>query len=480
MADAPTPRRPSAREASWRPGDITIIVLVAAVVRWPAVVADFWFDEILSYENFARRASSMADIFFAPALKHDNNHQLNTLVLYWLGDQSWWPVYRLPALACGLLTVGAVVVLGQRRGRLEGLATGLLVAASFMFIVYSTEARGYSWALCFAVLGFLALDTYLASGSRRARALFWAAVGVGLAAHPAILHFYLGAVLWSGYRLRSARPTLVRLHALPLAWILAWLLVVVRGAGVGGGPAWTWHEIADRSLSWTLGYSTGIVPAAIAATGVAVLVAWDARRLWLEGSDQGLFYVGAIAGPVVLLAALSPPFLFPRYLLVPLLFLLAVTGRALARLWTESTVGPPIAVALLVGFLWGNGMHLVRLVEQRHGNHEDAVRLLAGAGVKTPVAVTSRSLDAWTELPLQFYARTLGLTGRIEYVPRGRRRTMPVDARPIEWLVEPSEPCAALPGPRLRLPSGDVYVLTSAFPVCGPSGMSWSLYAIER
>jgi hypothetical protein len=47
--------------------------LVAAALRWRGIFTDFWLDEIWSYDQFARRAHSVADILFNPAFKHDNN-----------------------------------------------------------------------------------------------------------------------------------------------------------------------------------------------------------------------------------------------------------------------------------------------------------------------------------------------------------------------------------------------------------------------
>ncbi len=73
-------------------------IAMALAFRLPALLTDFWFDEVFSYERFVRHARSIGDIFFGDALKHDNNHHLNTLTLYLLGEQSNWILYRLPSL----------------------------------------------------------------------------------------------------------------------------------------------------------------------------------------------------------------------------------------------------------------------------------------------------------------------------------------------------------------------------------------------
>jgi hypothetical protein len=459
--------------------DVAAIVLLAFVVRVPAVLTDFWFDEIFSYERFARTARSVQDIFLSPALKHDNNHHLNTLTMYWLGDQTSWFVYRLPVTACGLLAVAGAVMVGRRRSRAEGVLSGLVAATSLMLVAFTTDARGYGWLIAFAVLGFLALDRFLRSGNRGALITFWIALAGGLASHATMLHFYLGALLWSGFHLRTRRVDLVKLHIVPAAWILFWAVAVLRGSTVGGGPPWTWSQIGDEGLAWTFGYPLGVIPAWAAGAVAAGLVLWDARRLWAEGSDEGLFTVGAILSPVIFVAALSPPYLFPRYFLVPILFLLLVVGRCLGRCWTTGPAGRAAVIALTLAFLAGNSVQIFRFVQERRGTHVAAVRLFLDSGPSSPIVVTSRSLDTWTEMPIRFYERRLGEAGRITYVPRATVAERSAAEPRIQWVVEPAQPCAPDPGTRLTLPNGDAFALTNAYRVCGPSGMSWFLFARE-
>ena len=458
--------------------ELSVVVTLALVFRLPALLTDFWFDEIFSYERFVRRARSVTDLFLDSALKHDNNHHLNTLALYLLGEQPNWVVYRLPSLVAGLLAVGLVVLIGRRRGRFEAFAAGVLVAESYMVVVYSTEARGYAWLLAFAAMGFLALDRFLATRGQAPLWVFWLSMAAGLAAHPEILHVYLGALLWSGFRLRSAPRDLARLHAVPMLWIGAWIVFVMRGSIVGGGPPWTWREILDRSLAWTIGYPIQTVPPLLVACACVAVVLWDARRLWAEGSDEGLFYIGTILGPVVLMTALSPPYLFPRYFLVPLFFLLVVTGRRTAALAMSSTRGRWATVAVLLLFIAGNGVHVARMFRARYGNHTSAVRLLAANPPARGVTVTSWSLDQWTQLPLAFYASRLGLNDRVEYIPRAELTRRAATAPLVDWVTEVTPPCDPPPPARRSLPSvGGTYALTGSFPVCGLSGMSWYVYS---
>jgi hypothetical protein len=122
------------------------------------------------------------------------------------------------------------------------------------------------------------------------------------------------------------------------------------------------------------------------------------------------------------------------------------------------------------------------MFRERHGNHVTALQMIVEGGQTTTsgrVLVGSWSLDHWTALPIAFYATRLGLQDRLEYVPRldVAQRVASQDA-PVDWALEVTQPCAAPPAPSRALPAGGpTYVLKKSFAVCGPSGMSWYLYA---
>jgi hypothetical protein len=435
---------------------------------------DFWLDEIWSY-NLARRARSVADIFLSPDLKSDNNHQLNTVWLYVLGDQRDWVLYRIPALVAGVLAVAVAYSIGGHRSRLEGMLAGLGVAGSFMMVVYSTEARGYALVLLFALLAFVALRRYLDAPSLAAGWWFWLWIVIGLAAQTSILHFYVGAFLWSGYRLRGRWRDFVRLHAVPAVWGGLWTTMVLFGSRIGGGPAWTWHSIGDQSLAWTFGYPLSVVPAWLAAGAAGALVIGDARQLWREGSDEGLFYVGAIFGPPILVAALSPPWLFPRYFLVSLLFLLLVAARSLARLSRRAAWGRPTTAAVLLLFVAGNIRHIVPLSAYGRGLASQAVREMADSSSPAGVFVTGLPVDLWSSVPIPFYEHALGLGDRLHYVPRGDLQKPGAPAR-IAWLIVQRQTDQTPPDDAVGLTGYGRFVLRHDYPQYGPSGMQWLLY----
>jgi hypothetical protein len=468
-------RGPARADSFWVPA--CGLAAFALLLRARAMFTDFWLDEIWSYD-LARRARSVADIFFSPDLKHDNNHQLNTLWLYVLGDQPHWVLYRIPALVAGVVAVVVAYAAGRERSRAEGWFAGLGVAVSFTMVVYSTEARGYALVLLFALLALVALRRYLDTPSLAGAARFWIWIVLGLAAQASILHFYLGAMLWSGYRLRGRSRDLLLLHGVPVAWGGLWAALVLLGSRIGGGPAWTWRSIGDQSLAWTFGYPVSIVPAWLAAGAASALVVWDARRLWRAGSDAGLFFVGAIFGPPIIVAALSPPWLFPRYFLVSLLFLLLVAARSLARLWCRPGWGRPMAGSVFLLFVVGNARHIVPFSEYGRGLASQAIRAMASSRPSGEIFVTGRPVDLWSSLPVAYYEHAFGLGNRLHYVPAADLEK-PGPPAPVDWLVVQGQTNDVAPGATVSVTGAGRFVLQHAYPQYGPSGMRWWLYRRE-
>jgi hypothetical protein len=446
-----------------------VLVALALAVRCRAILTEFWLDEIWSYEEFARRAHSVLDIFLNPAFRHDNNQHLNTVFLYLMGDRTWWPIYRMPALFAGLAAVAVATHIGFRRSAATGWLAGLFTAVSFIEVVYSTEARGYAWLVLFVLLAFQSLRNYLDSPSWSRAAWFWIWIVLALSAHTTVAHFYLGALLWSGFHLRGRLKDMVRLHAVPLLWALAWTLIVLRGSRVGGGPVWTWRVIGDQSFAWTFGYPVGLVPAILVAGLVLALVAWESHQLWSEGSDEGLFYVGVICGPPIFVAALAPPWLFPRYFLVSLTFVLLLLAQSIARLWGTRR-WRLVAAIFVAAFIGGNLTHVVHLGVRGRGHAAEALQDIAKSSPAPAIQITGRPIDLWTTLPLAFWDRVLGLNGRLHYI----RRDDP-EAASADWLIVQSQRDDQ-PAASINLSSTGSFVLKKTYPAYGPSGMIWSIY----
>jgi len=229
---------------------LVLIVALAAVVRLLASRGDLWLDEIFTINLLEQVSSPLAIL----TVRHENNHVVSTFFLYVLRpfDSDW--LYRLPSWIAGAATValGAWVAwLGEGRGggapddppRLRSILGALLLAGSYLLVHYGSEARGYSFALCF---GFVALGVALRDGvtawSPRAP-LYWLALVLAILGQALAVHVFVALVAWSTLRVGRARrgwrttiTTLVWWHGVPAVAYAAFYLGFLRLMTISGGP----------------------------------------------------------------------------------------------------------------------------------------------------------------------------------------------------------------------------------------------------
>jgi len=123
-----------------------VAALLATALRVAVIDNDLWLDEVWSVQQ-AASVESPADILVS--LHHDNNHHLNTLWLWLCGADAGPIRQRFPSLVAGILSVLLTGLVTLRWGKSAAFVAMLISSASIMFVQYSTEARGYSLALCF-------------------------------------------------------------------------------------------------------------------------------------------------------------------------------------------------------------------------------------------------------------------------------------------------------------------------------------------
>jgi uncharacterized membrane protein len=134
---------------------IALSLVFALGLRLAAASGDLWLDEIWSV-LIARTLHSAADVF---TLRHDNNHPLNTLYLYLLGQPRLQLEYRLASVLSGVACIGLVGYSAWRRwGARESWLATVLCAVSFPIVLYSSEARGYGLLLFFALMAFVGME----------------------------------------------------------------------------------------------------------------------------------------------------------------------------------------------------------------------------------------------------------------------------------------------------------------------------------
>ena len=188
---------------------------------------DLWLDEVWSL-NLAQRAHSVTDVFLR--LRHDNNHPINTLFMYWLGPQENLRWYRLLSAVSGIGTLFVVGHVAQRKwGRMEAIVALALAGTSYPLVLYFSEARGYAPAILCAVAAYAILDSPRRGSLRIRRVAFGAVSVIGLLSHASFFFVMLALAAFSvASESRAQDPVQERIrrflawHALPFAALMAW------------------------------------------------------------------------------------------------------------------------------------------------------------------------------------------------------------------------------------------------------------------
>jgi hypothetical protein len=446
-------------------------VVAGAAVRWPPCFNDFWLDEIWTW-SIARNLDSASQVF--TSVHNSNNHHLNTLLSYWIGDRASWAAYRVPSYVAGVATVALAAAIAWRRGRIEAVFAAALASSSFALIHFSSEARGYSLTVALALTAFLALDLELARSRVWCRVLFAVSVILGFLCHLSFGFFYAGAVLYT-LRLRWGRPGgaawLASLHAAPLAACVALFAVDLRHMTVGGGP----QAAVDQVLARTFGYALGLPIVhglfALYTLAGAAIVGLGIRMLALERNPRWILYAVAICvAPLGALATFQPNVVAVRYFLVSIALALLLYAFLLAHLYRAGGGRRAVSLALLALFVVGHGVHTVDFFEYGRGGYRDALLLMARESEGERIVVSSDH-EFRNATVLRFYARILPEGTRLDYRAREERPPGGSDWVVRHALANPEHPALFVTDDR-----GNRYTLVAEFPFAAISGFHWAVY----
>ena len=255
---------------------LPLILVIGGVLRGAGLFDDFWLDEIWSW-RITRSMHSIGDVLFSPAARIDNNHPLNTLLIYLLSDQRHWWIWRVPALIAGIGSIPLGFAIMRRRGVSEAWFAGVLFTLSYPLIFFSSEARGYALVVFFVLLAIDALDHAQHSLSLGWDLLFWFACAMGFLSHLTFVHAYVAMLVWSTARMIRRRQfaRLARLHLIPLAFF-AWLWwVFARHVIIGGSPPQRVSEAIVDAIGRLFASGESHTAALIATALAAGLFIWS-------------------------------------------------------------------------------------------------------------------------------------------------------------------------------------------------------------
>lgn len=469
-----------AKQWMWR---IVALLLVAAAgyLRWRASLGDFWLDEIWTWRLIQAKVSTDLDVF--TNIKHDNNHLLNTWIMYRLGLEQPLSVLRLPAVLAG---TGAVALAGwqaRARGNLEALFAMLLTGWSFVLVHYSSEARGYAYLLFFTMLAYYAQSRFDQTRHWQSGAVFSLACIGGFLSQYIFAFGYVAFGVWQLFSVIEERRWkrlfgLLLIHAPPLA-LLAWLKEV-NPLHVGGADIVNTIDVIRIALSLTIGGPEEGNWSWLAAWAASLLIAVSLGWLGRIDRRQTVFYVTAIVlAPVLVVTATGYGHLLPRHLLVPMLLVQLLFARGLAHLFCRGTVGRVAAITLLTASLAINEFPLARLLEYGRGNYTATLQYMSDHS-RLPVLTMASDHDDRNRMIIAFCGRH-ALTphsGSSLKMPLYINRQYVAGLTP-EWYILHSQDVTFNPPEKVRTDTNVEYRLQRVFRYSSLSGWHWAVYQTE-
>jgi hypothetical protein len=386
-----------------------LILMVAAAIRLVGINSQLWLDEIWSI-RLAQTAGSPLGVF---TLHHDNNHWLNTLVLYFLGPgRPWWTYHLLPEIT-GIATVLLGWLIARRRGAAQGIAALILLGASEFLVEYSSDARGYAPAGFFAMLCAWLLERHLSTPRRWSAALLAISAILGLLSHLTFLVIFAGLIAASIIALRRRRSwaaTMTRAAiwwAVPLAAIVTLFIVddfphIMRG----GGPP-TPIDLPAQTAAMSLGLPLSGILAPLCGIFVMLICALQIWRLFRAADPLWpLFLAAFLFVPLVIFFLPRTTYLHPRYIYVAVPFLLLLLGLELGYWISTSKLLHCAAIAVLIAFCIANAIAMRPFFTKGRGDYLGALKYMSANTTSPQIVVDTadRHPDS-TLMVLQYYAQ---------------------------------------------------------------------------
>jgi Dolichyl-phosphate-mannose-protein mannosyltransferase len=380
---------------------------LAAIIRVRAAMNDLWMDEIWSIE-LIRELRSAIGVF--TQTHHDNNHYLNSLFIYFLGQRGNWPGYRILSEVAGIGAVVLAWIIGARRDKSTAFFSAFLVSFSYVLILYSSEARGYASLVFFCFLCFLILRSFLDEPRWQLAILFSLSAVLGFTSHLTFLIFLLASLIWFGLRLFRSNLPLQKIvvwtaafYAVPCLYLVALYWVDIRFLQIGGGTPISMFDGYRATLAWALGGPNASWWQTVTAGTTAVGVMAGLVVLFRDGFDEWVFFLGvAVVIPLCMPLFEHGTLHYVRYFIVAFAFILLLLAQVLARLYQSGSAGRITCAVFCSVFIVLNAQSVLALFKYGRGQLSEAVNFLVHNSIQQPASLGGQQ-DFRTQFMLGFY-----------------------------------------------------------------------------
>jgi len=368
------------------------VLLVAVILRCWNLNQSFWWDEIWSTMPYATAPSLWQTINSVGY--YFNNHLFYSLLarfsIMLLGENEI--AARLPAVIMGLAGIAAVFFIGKKLlGTGSGALGALLLAVSAFHIDHSSEARGYAGLALFSLLS----SYYFLDGLRSNRFKTWLLFSVftilGFYTHPFMLAVCLAQCFCTVLFFAAGKAGLQRIEvtfkvlpSVALSLLSAAIITLILYAPVISTflhnlkkvrivSVTRWPFLMSLFSSWCPGIDS---PAGILVYGA--LYCWGIIIINRQNPHMAIYTVVLSVVPLVLYLLLNPMFVFERYFIFALPFILLAIGSAVAvlaeRLSGIYRIGVVCLCLLILFYLQWPSLHTI--LTQDRQDYRDAVQFV--------------------------------------------------------------------------------------------------------
>jgi 4-amino-4-deoxy-L-arabinose transferase-like glycosyltransferase len=369
---------------------LVLSVLIGCVLRCWNINQSFWWDEIWGTIAYAK-ASSLWQVVSSLGY-YFNNHIFYSLLsrgsIKILGESE--VALRLPALVMGLIGIVSIFQFGKRFLSIpSGIISSFLLTISAFHIEHSSEARGYSGLALFSILSSYYFLKGLKTNETRNWILYIIFTVLGFYSHVFMIAVTISqcccAVLFmvgekwnvggTGISLKTLRNFFLSLFAAAIVSLVLYapvLLTFLKNIGKV-------RVVTVNRIPFILSLLNSFFPAIQRGSGMIVY-----SILLLSGiygifrKDRVLFFYLFVLSllPVSLYLLINPMFVFERYFIFTLPFVLLIVSEGIVGL-AENFKGVyrgGVVVLFLLILTYLQYPAISKTLHQDHQNYREAVR----------------------------------------------------------------------------------------------------------
>lgn len=317
---------------------VTIILIVSFAIRLYGLSFGLWFDEIMTYVDFAN--TPFGEII--TTFHSQNNHMLYSLLAHGsflvFGESTW--ALRLPAVLFGVASIWAVYLLGRQLSTVrESLLSAALLAFSYHHIWFSQNARGYTGLLFWTVFASWLFVRCLSGNQSRIWLLYAISASLGVYTNMTMLFVIIGHFIiylltlvtsqkdllserWAGFYLGFCLTGFLtfQLYSLVLPQLFGNVSETGGAVAVWRNPVWTLLEFVKGLEVGFMGATSVIVCLFIVGLGIKSYA--REKPLVIQ-----LLFIPVIVGAVVTIG--MGHHLWPRFFFFSLGFAVLVVIRGI-------------------------------------------------------------------------------------------------------------------------------------------------------